>query len=140
MDTSHSHCPDILNVYFRLRKGLCTFGIMNTFLVWLKRTLIQFCQLCLAIYIRSPKNTGIRMYFLLFSLLKCLYVLRISFRFKSFWFVGHKHHVKRMHLCIWQCMRIALSAQNCKRWIIDTATWKMCFEMIYYCIYIVIKS
>lgn len=48
-----------INISFRLQKGHCTSGIMNIFLVWLRRTLIKFCQLCLAVCTKSPKNTGI---------------------------------------------------------------------------------
>lgn len=48
-----------INVSFRLQKGHCTSGIMNIFLVWLRRILIKFCQLCLVVYTKSPKNTGI---------------------------------------------------------------------------------
>ena len=49
-----------LNVFFRLQKGHCTSGTMNIFLVWLRRRLIKFCRLCLAVCTKSPKNTGIR--------------------------------------------------------------------------------
>ena len=48
-----------INISFRLQKGHCTSGIMNIFLVWLRRTLIKFCQLCLVVCTKSPKNTGI---------------------------------------------------------------------------------
>lgn len=51
---------DISKCLLRLQKGHCTSGIMNIFLVWLRRTLIKFCQLCLAVCTKSPKNTGIR--------------------------------------------------------------------------------
>lgn len=61
-----------LNVFFRLQKGHCTSGTMNIFLVWLRRILIKFCPLCLAVCTKSPKNTGIR---------KCLYVDCVIFVF-----------------------------------------------------------
>lgn len=51
---------DISKCLFRLQKGHCTSGIMNIFLVWLRRILIKFSQLCLAVCTKSPKNTGIR--------------------------------------------------------------------------------
>lgn len=68
---------DISKCLLRLQKGHCTSGIMNIFLVWLRRTLIKFCQLCLAVCTKSPKNTGIRKSFMLIVLF--LYLCFLSF-------------------------------------------------------------
>lgn len=68
-----------LNVFFRLQKGHCTSGIMNIFLVWSRRILIKFCQLCLVVCTKSPKNTGISKCLLCWLCCSCVFV------FLTFW-------------------------------------------------------
>ena len=71
------------------QKGRCTSGTMNIFLVWLRRILIKFCQLCLAVCTKFPKNTGIR---------KCLLCWLCHFCFSNIFVIwSHNPYIGNLY-------------------------------------------